>query len=535
MDPFKNQTVKPASVKNAASTLLNNAPTIKKELSAYQQNLSSPIETPSFQPTTRAAMGQMMTVMEQNPVRGKKLQADFSVLQNTKGSMYYNPYTKPTNQAVTNLADLGIDVSNIDDNWYTNNAYLQSYYNPSGTTNNPTSPGKNATPEQTAGYNYYQVYQAKANTDKALAESAALRHELSYWANRKDLNYSDDEIIGMIDWKKYPTLVNMKETAAKGAPMELNTAVDMATDDWMYGVIWSARNDGGTGSVWKDMAMSANGQGNIWQSNDEIAAKLDKSNKETYSPNSVGMTMNQEGLYFSRDSFDQGWVDENMYRLNSADETEVKYFTNVMKGEERTQSAESELDALNKKVDSWIARGVPVERALKMLENELGNGSYPTLNSMDEGRKYGNPVNLTRAVDYRKEDVQNRIRSECASNSDKKDTTSITAGSLFDMVYPSNFFESDEERSDKNKLPDIVKPSQQKWQRQPGSQIRIMKPVLSQIDEDVARMQDENVRGIGALLYDDMTPAEAAGVASWSTNSGTAIDSLTGLRDAIIQ
>ena len=151
-----------------------------KSASAYQKNLAQPVEQPT---TTRGTMAQMMKITRQDPERGYQLQKDFQTLQQTPGSMYYNPYTAPTNKAVANLKEMGVDVSRIDDDWYNKNSYLQNFYTPTDTTNNPSKPGKGATMEQNAGYQYYQVYQAQDNTNKAKQESAALKQELEYYAN----------------------------------------------------------------------------------------------------------------------------------------------------------------------------------------------------------------------------------------------------------------------------------------------------------------------------------------------------------------
>ena len=203
----------------------------KQDKTAFQQNLSQPVqETPSV----RGTAGKIMEISRTDPARGQQLQADFAQLQSTPGSMYYNPYTVPTNKAVVAIAGMGVDVSGgISGDWLARNAGMQQHYIVSGTTNNPSKPGKGATAEQQAAYQYWQVASAQADTESAQTESAALRSELGYWANRADRNLSDEEIISRVDWKRYPTLARMKETAAAGAPMELNAPVDMATDDWM--------------------------------------------------------------------------------------------------------------------------------------------------------------------------------------------------------------------------------------------------------------------------------------------------------------
>ena len=139
------------------------------------------------------------------------------------------------------MQSYGIDTTR--DGWYDNYSWLKNHYLSSGTTNKATKPGKNSTLEENAAYQYSLYTDAMNDTTKAKTESAALKEFVSYWANRKDRNLSDEEIIQKIDWNKYPTLVKMKETAYNGEPMRLNEAVDMGTDDWLYGTIWAARNN----------------------------------------------------------------------------------------------------------------------------------------------------------------------------------------------------------------------------------------------------------------------------------------------------
>ena len=255
---------------------------IPASTTAYQENLrvnTQPTEQKWYkgsEPTVREAMAQMMLVYNQNQQLGEQLQRDYSVMQADRSSFAYNPHVKPTNQAVEDLAAAGIDVSNIDDAWFDNNAYLKSYYRTTGTTNNPSKPTK-GTQDEINGYNYYQVLKSKDDTNNADKEIAALKEELTFLANWKDRNYSDEEIKDMIDWSKYPTLKKMREGVANGTPIELNRAVDYPSDDWMYGVMWAARNDGGSGSVWQDMAHSSLGDGNVWEDNPELYAKRDLS------------------------------------------------------------------------------------------------------------------------------------------------------------------------------------------------------------------------------------------------------------------
>ena len=380
---------------------------------SYQQNVSQPISTMAPKPmnTTRDVMGRMFTTMQTDKALGAQMQMDFSALQADPSSKFYNPYTQPTNKAVSNLKALGVDVSNIDDDWYERNSFLKQFYKTSDTTNKPTSPGKNATLREDAAYNYDLVYKAKDDTLKAKTEIKALNEELTYLAQRADRNYSDEEIIGMVDMKKYPTLSKMKEAAAMGTSIVLNEAVDMPTEDWMYGVLWAARNGGSSGSVWQDMAHYANGDGNRWRENADITAKLNKNDMNTYSPYSVGSTLDEEGLYFGMYSFTQKDIDKLGQMLDWNDDTAVKHYQKLLSAEENTQKLESELKMMNEDIDNLLESYDDPEAIIDAIK---ATSDYKDLFDLDKTLVTKKLVPTTRAVDYRWADKEQYIRDRCA-------------------------------------------------------------------------------------------------------------------------
>ena len=396
---------------------------------AYQQNLQ---QTASQRiPSTRELMGAILETQNSDPEAAANMFGMLKQRQQDPTSAYYNPYTQPTNKAVGNLANMGVDVSRIDDDWYNRNGWLMQHYNQSGTTNNPTSPGKKATLEQNAAYQYYQVYQAEENTRKAEQEWKALQQELNYWAQQTDRNYSDEEIISRIDWSKYKTLQKMDDTAKMGAPMELNRAVGYSRDA-MYGTIWAARNGGGSGDLITDMAMSALGEGNTWKANADIAARRSVTDKDgnrndSFNPFWVGSTLDDARVYFNASSFDQNWIDTEYYKImGGSDETAKKYASQVYDAFQFTQKAKEEKAKLDADMARYLASDGhnDPEKAAAWLDKKLASGNFPTLAAMDKSIAKGDVnkmVGTTEAIQYGKHDYTQMIREGAAKNAEKGD------------------------------------------------------------------------------------------------------------------
>ena len=387
---------------------------------AYQQNLQT-VQAPTIQ-SSRDILGQIYKISQKDQKAANQFYSDFQRMQMDPTSPYYNPYNGPTNQAVGKLKALGVNVDKIDDDWFNANSWMKGYYNVSGTTNNPTSPGKKATAQENMGYQYYQVLQAEENTRKAEREWAAMQEEIAYWATQADRNYSDDEILKKIDWSKYKTLQKMDETRQSGTPMELNRAVGYSRDA-LYGTIWAARNGGGLGDSNANMAASALGYGKSWQKNPGISAKLDIGNIETYSPYSVGSTMDDERLYFGASSFNDQWLVENRARyLGSGDETAIKMYGNVVKAEEYTQKLETELAAMKDDIANLMKYNYSADDIIDMIQN---TSDYKDLFDLDETLKTGKLKATTRKVDYRWRDVEKQIRDQCTKNESKKNAAKV--------------------------------------------------------------------------------------------------------------
>lgn len=401
----------------------------------YQQNVSTPVvQNTNTKPTTSQAMAQMMKITQTDPQRGYKLQQDFQTLQADNTSMYYNPYTKPTNQAVLDLGAAGFDISKIDDDWYNANSYLKGYYNATGTTNNPSKPGAKASQDETNGYNYWQVLGSRETTDKAKQEIAALKHELTFKATKDSRNMSDDEIMSSVDWNKYPTLADMNESAAKGAPIKLNEPVDMATPDWMGAVIWGARNNGGTGSVWQDMANNYLDEGNQWEDNETIREKLDP-NSDKFDPYTVGSTMYDECMYFDVPYFDNSTIQSLRSSVNFKDEEAAKNFSNVVKQENYTEKLEDQFSAMEKRIDR-LAKSYSDRpwKVVEKIQNDDDN-EFSDLFDLNVTLAQGTAAlkKTTRAIGFNWNDVQQSIYKKCEEER-MKETPGFVANMVADAI-----------------------------------------------------------------------------------------------------
>ena len=244
----------------------------------------------------------------------------------------------------------------------------------------------------------YSVYDAptssnpkyNAQTEKAMTEWRNLQGELSYWA-QNDRNYSDDEIIGRINWKNYPTLAKMNATKDGGQTVYLTQPIGY-NEDAMYGVLWAARNpDIATDDMTINAGLSAGGYGKQYQRDSQKAARLDPSNPG-YNPYLVGSTMDDEMRLYGVNGFDADWLENNL-QYRGTDE-----YAKVYAAEQKTKKAESELESLKSTLESRLRSGLTYDEA--MPADFDSSEDYSTLRAMQEGIAKGSPIALTRAVPY---------------------------------------------------------------------------------------------------------------------------------------
>lgn len=333
----------------------------------------------------------------------------------TPGSGVYNPYRTATNAGlIDNLTALGIDTSGgINDDFFSANAGYQKYLRLSATSGTPSAPTKKSTNEERIAYYLYQLQKDEATTNEAETEWADMQKEISYWVGK---GYSDDEVLAKVNADgKYATLKKMDDAAGMGAPTALNRAVGYSKDA-QYGAIWAARNGGGSGDAFQDSVSYASGVGKRYNADKTLEARRDVTSKD-YMPYADGSTLDDANMYFGVSSFDQDWINANKGLLNGTDSTAAKYFKQIYQAEQTTQEAEQERAGVYAWIDAMQRQGMSTDKIADLLQSMYDDPSstdavhMSTLKKMDEGRRSGDPIALTRSVDWRLEDALAYVRS----------------------------------------------------------------------------------------------------------------------------
>ena len=366
--------------------------------SAYQANLTQPTQTQQNNFSTRFIMGQIATLSMSDKPLAQEYYQKLQYSMADPNSHYYNPYNQPTNKAVNNLAALGFDTNNLNDNWWNaNQGWVTQNLLYNGTTNSPSKPGKKATWDQNVAYELYQWHKSEDTTKKAEQQWEALQQELTYLAQDESRNYSDDQILAMIDWSKYSELAKMDKDKYM-SPTELNRAIGYS-EDAMYGVLWKARNHDEKTDLWNAMAYSALGEG--------------KHDSTTYSPYEVGMTATEAGKYFGVYEFDRDTLDNIAANLDWNDETAVRYYHEAEQAYENTQKLDAQLTAMYEEIATLEKS---YSRPQDVIDIIKSNQEYKDLFALDEtmnkGPKYGSLVPTSSAVDYKWDKIEQKILAD---------------------------------------------------------------------------------------------------------------------------
>lgn len=473
----------------------------RQNKTAYQQNLSKPAPQPEQPWTTRRVLGNIQKISAYDMPKAQQMYSDLMELQRDPTSKYYNAYIQPTNKAVQELAGYGVDTSKIDDQFFAANDYLLGYLNYNGTTNTPSAPTKKSTPAERMAYAYYQVKKSEEATRKVETQWDALQDELIYWANRNDRNYSDDEIINRIDWKKYGALTKLEDDQRLGQPTELNRGTTFSRDA-LYGILWAARNGKSSGSVYQDIANSASGE-SAWQYDQSIADRLNPKS-EAFNPYSVGSTLDDAAMYFGVDAFEKDWLQKNNGMQWGNDETAKEMYQKVQKAETTTLNAERELAELN----AWLdKRLVDAKDADKVL-NRIDWSKYPTLAAMDKTMGNGNETGtgdllaMTRKVDYKYSNIEQMVRERCAANAARKEGNDYAA----DTAQKANAGGID--------------------------MVSGAAPVYPDQNAAVIKEQDKALEDASSMFEEAGTPAEQTAAAnSWTAAFSRIKDTVSGIAD----
>lgn len=373
---------------------------------------SEDLDTPWYKgdtPTASEMTARANTLYAGDEVKRDEVLGKIERRMNTPGSGVYSPYRTATNKGlIDSLSALGIDTSGgINDDFFARNSGYQQYLRLSATSGTPSAPTKKSTPQEQAAYYLYQLQKDDATTKEAETEWADMQKEITYWAGK---GLSDDEILAKVNADgKYTTLKKMDTSAAMGAPTALNRAVGYSKDAQM-GVIWAARNGGGSGDAFADAVSYASGEGKGYNADRTSAARRDPTSA-SYMPYTSGSTMDDANIYFGRNDYDQAWINANKGMLTGNDSTAAKYYKQVYTAEKTTQTAEQERSAVYAWIDAMRTQGATTQQiasALQSMYDDPGSSQavdMTTLKKMDEARQKGDPLALTRSVDWRWEDA----------------------------------------------------------------------------------------------------------------------------------
>lgn len=482
------------------------APAQKKKKTPYQLNVSEPVQTPETTvgiPGTQEIYAQIWKVGQTDPEKAKQLTKDFIAMQSDPASPFYQPYKTATNRSVQALNALGVDTSNIDDNWFQQTADLEQYLRYDGTTNAPSKPGKKASDAEKAAYERYQIGKANDLTKSAQSEWAALQEEIDYWTRSSGRNYSDDEIMDKIYGKngnklakKYPTLAKMDASLQTGKDiLELNTGIGYSRDN-VRTAIWRSRNDGGTGDWDMDALLMATGQYNGYVEDPDIVARR-TDGSEYYAPYSLGSTMDEACVYYGQNSFTTEEI-ANM-KPDGSDATEAKMWNSLYEADQFTIKAEDELAEFNAKLDKKLETATDPEKVMKDVDRWLGD-KYKSLKSLDDtAAKVNSLKDTTRAIDYSYNDVLRKVQAKCAENKAQPAPVEKVAQSVAEPV--------------------------REGEQAPAT------PALTPEDIETAKVKDQNIQDGYEIGEGNFTPAEEAvmknaGSSMWDYMRGMYTDAM---------
>lgn len=208
-----NDAPKQNNVNNLKQTIGINSPVAdnvnKSKTTARQTMMAMPAPQSKWykgnQPTSAEMVARIYSIGKVDSEQGRKLFDDFSALRQDPTSPIYDCYATATNPALTELKKYGLDVSG----WKKSDmeSALQQYsanglFTISDTSGNPNKPSTKASAQEWQAYWLYQVYKDEDKTEQAETEWQALQDEIKHWTNDPH-NYSDDEILGKVDWSNY--------------------------------------------------------------------------------------------------------------------------------------------------------------------------------------------------------------------------------------------------------------------------------------------------------------------------------------------
>lgn len=367
-------------------------------------------------PTARETYARMYQVANGDEERFNELQNMWNQEISSPGSVIYNPYTQATNsKAINGLRELGVEVPDVITDQWVDDMWTQYSQYARGTTTGygPAAPSSKSTRENDIAYWTWALSEAKENTNLAETQMQSLYDEVSYLANR---GYSDDEIVKQVRnefGSKYNVLNQMDERRVSGDPdvVRLNRTVDYNGDDTIYGMIWAARNDGGTGNFFEDAVSYALGWGNKYKADSASEAARDPSSAD-YDPYAQG-NMHEMNIKYGVNEFNWDWLNANKAMLSDPDKADD--YRDIKESVENADLAAREQSALDQWIEKQVSSGKTAEDIIASMEATVADGGevrytnadgksetikLSTLSKMENKREDGLYLNLGYGVDF---------------------------------------------------------------------------------------------------------------------------------------
>ena len=395
-------------------------------------------------PTNRETLARIYTVSGGDRERFDDLYKMYQLETQDRASPLYTPYSEATTyKAINALRDRGYDVSKIDDHFFKNYEWLKNEYRTTANGYGAAAPTKSSTDLQNDAYYYMQLLGAEERTKAAETELAGMADEVQYYVSR---GYSDAAVIQKVQQDfdtKYGTLSQMDADRIGGEPTLLNRATGYNADT-IYGMIYAARNGGGSGDWETDAIQYALGRGSVYRADPASEAAHDPTSID-YDPYSYGSNMDELNMRYGVDSFGGGWLENNrgayaatedgqrdgavIERANANAAKGMSQLTGLMydaNGNIIKDETGADMQADSEGVDQWIAAQVSGGRAAQdivdeltaMLDEDDPNGLYNSdwamLADMERARRRGAKVDIGFAVPFTLPGYTRKIEEMCA-------------------------------------------------------------------------------------------------------------------------
>lgn len=372
-------------------------------------------------PTQSQTVARMYTVANGDEQKFRELEAKYNAEIRSAGSPIYAPYVEATNtKAINALTELGYDMSGgVTQKWLDDNKWLLQYGRQTTTGYGPSAPTKKSTALENAAYWYNVLLEDEEATVAAETEYNALADNVKYLVER---GYSDDAILKKIKNESfsstYRTLAKMDEERSLGSAVRLNRSVNYNGDDTIYGMIWAARNGGGSGDYFVDAVKYALGEGNKYVADPKSEAARDPSSPD-YNPYYGGSTLHEINMRHGVTSYDDKWFVDNAWMKNGTQQERNDYL-DALDAKDNADAAMRELSGEDSfgTLDGWVQRkvdsGMSADEIIDLFDAELNSGDYPTLAKMERLRQRGTYLPLAYEVNFTVPVYEQKIRDMVA-------------------------------------------------------------------------------------------------------------------------